>query len=73
MHSLTYQGGNNDLNVLGRSPLLRNMLEGNSNGIGVKVNGHWYDRYYLLANGVYLKWSCFVQSIQNRENFNKNK
>lgn len=49
------------------------MLEGNSNGIGVRVNGHWYDRYYLLADNIYLKWSCFVQRIQNHEDFNKKK
>lgn len=63
------KGGNNDSNVLGRSPLVRNMLKGNSNGVEVRVNGHWYDRYYLRADGIYPKRICFIQSIQNNEVF----
>ena len=60
-------GGNNDLNVLDRSPLVRNILTGNANGLGFWVNGNWYDKYYLLADGIYPKWSCFVQSLQDPE------
>ena len=60
-------GGNNDLNVLDRSPLVRNILTGNANGLGFWVNGNWYDKYYLLADVIYPKWSCFVQSLQDPE------
>ncbi len=27
------------------------------------MNGFLYPRYYLLANGIYPRWSCFVQMI----------
>jgi hypothetical protein len=27
------------------------------------VNGCEYDWYYLLTDGIYLEWACFVQSI----------
>ena len=57
-------GSNNDLNVLDRSPLVRKLVEDNANSVGFWVNGNWYEKYYLLAEGIYLKWSCFVQSLQ---------
>ena len=28
-----------------------------------EVNGHVYPRYYLLTNGIYLQWSCFLHPI----------
>jgi len=27
------------------------------------VDGKKYPHYYLLANGIYLRWVCFVQTI----------
>ena len=27
------------------------------------VNGTEYNKYYLLADGIYPPWSCFVQTI----------
>jgi hypothetical protein len=56
-------GSNNDLNVLDRSPLVHNMLTGAACDMTFEVNGQEYDRYYLLADGIYPQWSCFVQSI----------
>ena len=28
-----------------------------------EVNGHVYPRFYLLTDGIYPPWSCFVQPI----------
>jgi hypothetical protein len=56
-------GGNNDINVLDRSPMLSDLLQGPDNGLTFQVNGHEYSRYYLLADGIYPQWSCFLQPI----------
>ena len=58
-------GSNNDLNVLDRSPLIRDLLSGAACDMTFKVNGQVDNRYYLLADGIYLQWSCFVQNIHN--------
>jgi hypothetical protein len=50
-------GSNNDVNVLDRSPLVHNR------DMHYVVNGCEYDRYYLLTDGIYPEWSCFIQSI----------
>ena len=56
-------GSNNDLNVLQRSPLVNNMLHSEACNDTFEINGCEYNRYYLLTDGIYPKWSCFVQSI----------
>jgi hypothetical protein len=56
-------GSNNDLNVLDRSPLIHNMLTSEARDMHFVVNGCDYDRYYLLTDGIYPEWSCFIQSI----------
>ena len=56
-------GGNNDINVLDNSPFLLNMLRGASHDISFEVNRHVYPRYYLLTDGIYPAWACFVQPI----------
>jgi hypothetical protein len=56
-------GGNNDLNVLDRSPLVANLLYGHGNDLTFSVNGHDYRRFYLLADGIYPPWSIFFQPI----------
>jgi hypothetical protein len=69
-------GGNNDINVLDRSPFITNLLKGDSSGMQFQINGHTYNRYYLLADGIYPQWSCFVQPIhapqgEKKEHFTK--
>ena len=54
-------GGNHDINVLDRSPIVNNLLRGTGNNLSFSVNGHTYPRYYLLADGIYPQWSCFLQ------------
>jgi len=44
------------------------MLRGESMGLNFSMNGFVYFRYYLLANGIYPRWSCFVQMIHEPQN-----
>jgi hypothetical protein len=39
------------------------MLTSETSDMTFEVNGQEYKRYYLLADGIYPQWSCFVQSI----------
>jgi hypothetical protein len=39
------------------------MLRGESTNLNFSMNGSMYPRYYLLVDGIYLRWSCFVQTI----------
>ncbi len=52
--------GNNDINVLDRSLLIANFLEGHGQDMSFEVNGHRYPHYYLLADGIYPKWTIFI-------------
>ena len=61
-------GSNNDLTVLDRSPLVQDYLSGESQNVSFLVNGHTYDGYYLLADGIYPQWKIFVQSISEPSN-----
>ena len=54
---------NNDVYVLNRSPLIHNVLTSEASAMTLEVNDQEYKRYYLLADGIYPQWSCFVQSI----------
>jgi len=51
-------GGNNDVNVLNKYPFVAYLLRGE--GIGFMVNSNLYLRCYLLTNGTYLPYNCFV-------------
>jgi hypothetical protein len=69
-------GGNNVINVLDCSPLISNFIRGEGNDMQFTVNGNVYNRYYLLADGIYPQWSCFVQPIhvphgEKQEHFTK--
>jgi hypothetical protein len=60
-------GGNNDINVLDRSPIVRNFLSGEGQHLSFLVNGNVYPRHYLLTDGIYPQWSCFVQTIHEAQ------
>ena len=65
-------GGNNNVNVLDRSPLIANLLVGDGRDMTFEVNGHIYNRYYLLTDGIYLQWNCFLQPQgEKKEHFTK--
>jgi hypothetical protein len=40
-----------------------NLLGGAGNDLLYEVNGHTYSWYYLLADGIYPPWGCFLQPI----------
>ncbi|XP_042056098.1 uncharacterized protein LOC121800637 [Salvia splendens] len=47
-------GSCNDINVLHRSPVFGDVLEGRAPYVNYVVNGHQYNRAYYLADGIYL-------------------
>ncbi|XP_009148795.2 uncharacterized protein LOC103872211 [Brassica rapa] len=53
----------NDINVLDRSPVFDDILQGRAPKVKFKVNGHNYRIPYYLTDGIYPKWSTFIQSI----------
>ena len=56
-------GSNNDVTVLDRPHFVHDMFRGNSNDMKFTINEVEYSRYYMLADGIYPSWSCFVRSI----------
>ena len=53
----------NDINVLDRSPIFDDVLQGRAPRVHYVVNGHQYHLPYYLTDGIYPKWSTFIQSI----------
>lgn len=58
-------GSNNDINIVDRSPLILNWLQGHAPAHNFKVNGQDYSMCYLLCDGIYPRWSVFVKTIAN--------
>ncbi|KAI5350238.1 hypothetical protein L3X38_003129 [Prunus dulcis] len=55
----------NDLNVLGQSPVFNDVLRGQDPNITYQVNNTVYQTGYYLADGIYPRWTTFVKSIPN--------
>ncbi|XP_010470530.1 PREDICTED: uncharacterized protein LOC104750434 [Camelina sativa] len=53
----------NDINVLDRSPVFDDILQGCAPKVNYTVNGHRYKLAYYLTDGIYPKWATFIQSI----------
>ncbi|XP_024007956.1 uncharacterized protein LOC112083965 [Eutrema salsugineum] len=53
----------NDINVLDRSPVFDDILQGRAPKVRYTVNGHNYKLPYYLTDGIYPKWATFIQSI----------
>ena len=53
----------NDINVLDRSSVFDDIIEGRAPRLEYVVNGHKYKFAYYLTDGIYPKWSTFIQSI----------
>ncbi|XP_024013385.1 uncharacterized protein LOC112087748 [Eutrema salsugineum] len=53
----------NDINVLKRSPVFDDILQGRAPKVKYYVNGNQYRYAYYLPDGIYPKWETFVQSI----------
>eukprot|EP00644_Phytophthora_capsici_P019068 jgi/Phyca11/133492/e_gw1.507.7.1 len=56
-------GANNDLNVLERSPLLNDLVNGIAPKVQFTVNGAIYDQPYYLTDGIYPPWAIFQSTI----------
>ncbi|XP_024008877.1 putative nuclease HARBI1 [Eutrema salsugineum] len=54
----------NDINVLDRSPVFDDILHGRAPKVRYSVNGHQYKLPYYLTDGIYPKWTTFIQSIR---------
>ncbi|XP_056866663.1 uncharacterized protein LOC130512572 [Raphanus sativus] len=53
----------NDINVLDRSQVFSDIIQGRAPKVNFTVNGHNYRMAYYLTDGIYPKWSTFIQSI----------
>ncbi|KAE8980403.1 hypothetical protein PF011_g22453 [Phytophthora fragariae] len=62
------RGSNNDLNVLERSPVLDELVNGEEVHVAFKVNGAIYDCPYYLTDGIYPAWAVFQKSICDPNN-----
>ncbi|XP_009141845.3 putative nuclease HARBI1 [Brassica rapa] len=54
----------NDINVLDRSPVFDDILQGRAPKVKFKVNNHTYRMAYYLTDGIYPNWATFIQSIK---------
>ncbi|CAL2270818.1 unnamed protein product [Prunus armeniaca] len=52
-------GSQNDLNVLGQSPVFNDVLRGEAPKITYEVNNTVYQTGYYLADGIYPRWTTF--------------
>jgi Plant transposon protein len=58
-------GSLNDINVVERSTLMHDILNGTSPTIDYTINGNAYQLPYWLVDGIYPKWSPFVKTISD--------
>jgi hypothetical protein len=57
----------NNINIWGRSPLLKSMLDGSHNNIDFTFNigGEEFDQLYYCVDGIYLSLSRFLATIND--------
>ncbi|KAI5314253.1 hypothetical protein L3X38_043429 [Prunus dulcis] len=56
-------GSQNDLNILGQSPVFNDVLRGEAPNITYEINNTVYHNGYYLADSIYPRWTTFVKSI----------
>ncbi|OWY95240.1 Nuclease HARBI1 [Phytophthora megakarya] len=61
--SFGWPGSLNDLNILDRSPVFDNLMNGKAPSVKFEVNGNVYDMAYCLADGIYPDWPVFMKSL----------
>uniref|UniRef100_A0A0D3EGW5 DDE Tnp4 domain-containing protein n=1 Tax=Brassica oleracea var. oleracea TaxID=109376 RepID=A0A0D3EGW5_BRAOL len=54
----------NDLNILDRSPVFDDIINGIAPAVNYYVNQTEYHLTYYLTDGIYPKWATFIQSIK---------
>ena len=68
-------GSNNNINVLQRSPQVRNFTYDMHDDLHFELNSWLHSRYYLLVDGIYIyiypTWSIFVQFIKDPQGENR--
>lgn len=57
-------GTMNDLNILDRSPVFDDIINGIAPQVNFNVNGREYHLAYYLTDDIYPKWATFIQSIR---------
>uniref|UniRef100_A0A0D3AWT0 Uncharacterized protein n=1 Tax=Brassica oleracea var. oleracea TaxID=109376 RepID=A0A0D3AWT0_BRAOL len=53
----------NDINLRDRSPVFDDIINGQAPQVTYSVNGREYHLAYYLTDGIYPKWTTFIQSI----------
>ncbi|XP_026417536.1 uncharacterized protein LOC113313026 [Papaver somniferum] len=61
----SWEGLNNDLNVLAQSPLFDKMVNGLAAPCNYNINRHNYEMGYCLADNIYPRLSCIVQLFKS--------
>jgi hypothetical protein len=56
-------GSNNDINVIEKSPMFDDVLQGRAPEVHFTVNGELFNMGYYLTDGIYPRWATFVKSI----------
>ncbi|KAI5355603.1 hypothetical protein L3X38_008498 [Prunus dulcis] len=62
-------GSQNDLNVLGQSPVFNDVLRGEGPNITYEINNIIYQTGYYLADGIYPRWTTFVKTIPHPRSY----
>ncbi|OWY94341.1 hypothetical protein PHMEG_00035958 [Phytophthora megakarya] len=71
--SFGWPGSLNDLNILDRSPVFDDLMNGTAPHVDFRINGHDYNMAYCLADGIYPNWAVFIKTLaQPRGNKQKN-
>ncbi|KAI5348138.1 hypothetical protein L3X38_001025 [Prunus dulcis] len=65
-------GSQNDLNVLGQSPVFNDVLRGEGPNITYEINNTIYQTGYYLADGIYPRWTTFVKTIPHPRSHKQN-